>query len=226
MIASIYPRILPVGEVAFTVEFGRRIDVNLTGRVHALDVALTADTPPGLIETVPTYRSLLVRYDPCISSAQQIRAMLERHLDALAEIEAPEGRLIEIPVQYGGEDGPDLLSVAAHAGVSAAEVIRWHVAPTYRVAMLGFAPGFAYLQGLDSRLAVSRLETPRTHVPPGSVGIAGEQTGIYALNTPGGWRIIGRTDRVLFDPGQKEPFLLRASDRVRFVAMAGEHNRA
>jgi KipI family sensor histidine kinase inhibitor len=214
---SPYPRVLPVGEAAFTVEFGQRIDAALTEKVHALDAALTTATLPGLIETVPTYRSLLVRYDPHVSNVEQMRAALEAHLNALAEVEVPEGRLIEIPVRYGGEHGPDLLSVAEHTGLSAAEVIRRHTAPMYRVAMLGFAPGFAYLQGLDPRLAAPRLETPRTHIPPGSVGIAGEQTGVYALDTPGGWRIIGRTERVLFAAERAEPFLLRAGDRVRFV---------
>ncbi len=218
---SPYPRILPVGEAAFTVEFGNRVDPALTARVHALDARLTPDTLPGLIETVPTYRALLVRYDPCVCPADEIEAALGAHLDALAEIEPPEGRLIEIPVRYGGDAGPDLASVARHTGLSPTDVIRLHTAPTYRVAMLGFAPGFAYLQGLDPRIAAPRLETPRTHIPPGSVGIAGEQTGVYALDTPGGWRIIGRADLVLFDPAREAPFLLQAGDRVRFIAEDG-----
>lgn len=218
---SPYPRILPVGEAAFTVEFGNRVDPALTARVHALDARLTPDTLPGLIETVPTYRALLVRYDPCVCPADETEAALSAHLDALVEIELPEGRLIEIPVRYGGDAGPDLASVARHTGLSPTDVIRLHTAPTYRVAMLGFAPGFAYLQGLDPRIAAPRLETPRTHIPPGSVGIAGEQTGVYALDTPGGWRILGRTDLVLFDPAREAPFLLQAGDRVRFIAEDG-----
>ncbi|MGC9398758.1 MAG: 5-oxoprolinase subunit PxpB [Anaerolineae bacterium] len=218
---SAYPRILPVGEAAFTVEFGNRVDARLTARVHALDALLTPDTLPGFIETVPTYRALLVRYDPCVCPADEVEAALGAHLDAWAEIEPPEGRLIEIPVRYGGDAGPDLASVAQHAGLSPAEVIRLHTAPTYRVAMLGFAPGFAYLQGLDPRIAAPRLETPRTCVPSGSVGIAGGQTGVYALDTPGGWRILGRTDLALFDPAREAPFLLQAGDRVRFIAEDG-----
>jgi KipI family sensor histidine kinase inhibitor len=221
-----YPRILPVGEGAFTVEFGNRVDPTLTARVHALDARLNAETLPGLIETVPTYRALLVRYDPCISLADEIEAALSTHLNVIADVAPPEGRLVEIPVRYGGDAGPDLASVAEHAGLSRAHVIRLHTAPIYRVAMLGFAPGFAYLQGLDPRIAAPRLETPRTHIPPGSVGIADEQTGVYALDTPGGWRIIGRTDVALFDPEQDEPFSLQAGDRVRFVVAETEADHA
>jgi len=212
-----FPRILPVGEGAFTVEFGNRVDPALTARVHAFDARLTSESLPGLVETVPTYRALLVRYDPCVSTADEIKAALGGLLDVLKDVAPPEGRLIEIPVQYGGDAGPDLASVAQHAGLPPSELIRLHTAPTYRVAMLGFAPGFAYLQGLDPQIAAPRLETPRTHIPPGSVGIAGEQTGVYALDTPGGWRIIGRTDLTLFDPAREAPFMLQAGDRVRFI---------
>lgn len=223
---SDYPRILPVGEAAVTVEFGNRIDSALTRRVHALDAQLTPDSLPGLIETVPTYRALLVRYNPRVSPADEIEAALSTHLDVLADVAPPEGRLVEIPVRYGGDHGPDLESVAQHTGLTCADVIRLHTAPVYRVAMLGFAPGFAYLQGLDPRIAAPRLATPRTHIPPGSVGIAGEQTGVYALDTPGGWRVIGRTDRSLFDPQRDAPFLLQAGDRVRFVAAQGRTDHA
>jgi KipI family sensor histidine kinase inhibitor len=223
---SVYPRILPVGEGAFTVEFGDRVDPALTRCVHALDATLAAHPPPGLIETVPTYRSLLVRYDPRAANAAALHAALAALPANLAEVEPPEGRLIELPVRYGGDHGPDLESVAAHTGLTRAAVIRLHTTPVYRVAMLGFAPGFAYLQGLDPRIAAPRLATPRTHIPPGSVGIAGEQTGVYALDTPGGWRIIGRTDRTLFDPQRDAPFLLQAGDRVRFVAARGRADHA
>jgi KipI family sensor histidine kinase inhibitor len=212
-----YPRILPVGEAAFTVEFGDAVDLALNRQVHALDAALSAAPIPGVLETVPTYRSLLVAYDPARITADAMLAALARALEGVEAVAPPEGRLVEIPVRYGGDCGPDLEDVAAHCGLAPAEVIRLHTAPTYRVAMLGFAPGFAYLLGLPAQLATPRLATPRLRVEPGSVGIAGEQTGVYALATPGGWRIIGRTDLVLFDPAREEPFLLRAGDRVRFV---------
>lgn len=211
-----YPRILPVGEAAFTVEFGDRVDEALVAHVQALD-ALLADQPPeGFVEAVPTYRSLLVRYAPQEISAAAMRSALTEALASLRSVTPPEGRLVEIPVHYGGEHGPDLASLAEHHDLTPREVIRLHTRPTYRVAMLGFAPGFAYLLGLDSRLETPRLETPRTSVPAGSVGIAGTQTGVYALSTPGGWRIIGRTDLTLFDPRRPEPFTLHAGDRVCF----------
>jgi KipI family sensor histidine kinase inhibitor len=215
-----YPRILPVGESAFTVEFGNAVDADLNRRVHALD-ALLRDRPiPGIRETVPTYRALLVRYEPAEADAATLQAALRAALRAAQDVApaAAHGRCVELPVRYGGDPGPDLADVAAHCGLPAAEVIARHTAGTYTVAMLGFAPGFAYLLGLPPELAAPRLPSPRQRVPPGSVGIAGAQTGVYALPTPGGWRIIGRTSAPLFDPHRDDPFLLHAGDRVRFVA--------
>ncbi len=215
---TLYPRILPVGDTAFTVEFGDAIEEQLVARVQALDTALAIHPIPGVRETVPSYRALLVVYDATSGSANGVYAALE---SALAQVEShslPEGRMMEIPVHYGGRDGPDLEDVARYHNLSATEVIALHTAPIYRVAMLGFAPGFAYLLGLNPRLSTPRLATPRTAIEPGSVGIAGDQTGVYALSTPGGWRIIGRTTLSLFDPARQEPFYLRAGDRVRFVA--------
>ena len=213
-----YPRILPVGEAAFTVEFGARVAAELVAQVQALDQRLRAAPLPGLIETVPTYRSLLVRYQPTVSAASTMRAWLQAQLELATETQAETGRLVSIPVRYGGEFGPDLEDVAEHCSLSPREVIKRHSAVRYRVAMLGFAPGFAYLLGLDPTLETPRLTTPRTGVPPGSVGIAGLQTGVYALETPGGWQIIGRTSSRLFDPEREEPFSLQAGDWVRFVA--------
>ncbi|MGC9356647.1 MAG: 5-oxoprolinase subunit PxpB [Anaerolineae bacterium] len=212
-----YPRILPVGEAAFTVEFGDRVDPALVARVHALDAMLTSAPPRGFVEAVPTYRALLVRYEPHLTDAAALRADLAARLDVLDEVPQPEGRLVEIPVRYGGEHGPDLETVAEYHQLTSTEVVRLHTAPTYRVAMLGFAPGFAYLLGLDPRLATPRLSVPRTRVPAGSVGIAGEQTGVYALSTPGGWRVLGHTELPLFDSEREDPFTLRAGDRVRFL---------
>ena len=215
------PRILPVGEAAFTVEFGDRLDEQLNRQVHALDAVLSIQRFPGIVETIPTYRSLLVMYDPLAVDEAAVRATLQAAVEELhTQRSVPaEGRLVEIPVHYGGEWGPDLEDVAAHCGLTPDQVIRLHTAPIYRVAMLGFAPGFAYLFGLHSSLATPRLTTPRTRVEPGSVGIAGVQTGLYALPTPGGWRIIGRTPMSLFDPARDDPFALRAGDAVRFEAI-------
>jgi len=212
-----YPRILPVGEATFTVEFGDRVDIALNARVHALAAALAHAPFTGLRETVPTYRSLLVCYDP--QYITEVKQGLEHALESLDEAPLLAGRQVEIPVQYGGEAGPNLAQVATHCGLTPAEVVRRHSAPLYQVAMLGFAPGFAYLLGLDPTLETPRLATPRTRIAPGSVGIAGAQTGVYALPTPGGWQVIGRTMLPLFDPTRDEPCLLQAGDRVRFKAV-------
>ena len=213
-----YPRIRPVGETAFTIEFGDRVDADLNRRVHALD-ALLEDAPlDGIVERVPTYRSLLIVFDPLTTNVAALQTELLRLATGdLAQSPIAPGRLIKIPVRYGGSDGPDLDDVAAHCGLTPADVIAQHAAVTYQVAMLGFAPGFTYLLGLPPALATPRLATPRLRVPPGSVGIAGNQTGIYALSTPGGWRIIGHTPLLLFDPDRDKPFMVEAGDRVRFV---------
>ena len=218
--ATTYPRILPNGEAAFTVEFGDRIDAELNRRVHALDRALQLRPVPGMLEAIPTYRSLLVRYDLLSVEPDEVLDALWERLAMMPDATSPplSGRLIEVPVRYGGEFGPDLQDLADHCGLEPAEVIRLHAEPLYQVAMLGFAPGFTYLLNLPESLATPRLATPRLRVPPGSVGIAGSQTGIYALATPGGWRIIGRTDLQLFDAARSDPFLIKPGDRVRFVA--------
>lgn len=214
---SRYPRILPVGDTAFTVEFGAVIEERLVAQVQDFEAVLGAHPIPGIRETVPSYCALLVIYDPQNCPAAVMRGALEQALTQMTGDIHSAGRLIEIPVHYGAVDGPDLQDVASFHQLSSEEVIALHTAPTYRVTMLGFAPGFAYLLGLDPQLATPRLATPRTQVAPGSVGIAGNQTGVYALSTPGGWRIIGRTPLVLFDPTRPEPFLVRAGDSVRFV---------
>jgi inhibitor of KinA len=215
-----YPRILPVGETAFTVEFGESVDAALNRQVIALDQAL-AETPiPGVIECVPTYRSLLVFYDHCSVAPPTLEVkLLEMAQATRGENVVETRRLVEVPVHYGGDVGPDLEAVAAHCRLTPDEVVALHAGAAYQVAMLGFAPGFAYLLGLPRALAMPRLASPRLRVTPGSVGIAGDQTGIYALSTPGGWRIIGRTDLTLFDATRDVPFTLQAGDRVRFVAV-------
>jgi inhibitor of KinA len=217
----VYPRVIPAGETAFTVEFGDRVNATLNYRVHKLDAYLLEHPVQGIIELVPTYRSLLVMYDPGrikpFVLQQQLHAISKRVIKREPdEANNFPGQLVEIPVRYGGEWGPDLADVAEHCHLSIEAVMHKHIAPTYQVAMLGFAPGFAYLLGLPDALATPRLSTPRVHIAPGSVGIAGSQTGIYALDTPGGWRIIGRTTAILFDPYRNPPFLLNAGDRVKF----------
>jgi KipI family sensor histidine kinase inhibitor len=214
-----YPRFLPAGDTALLVEFANEISEPVNRQVQALAHALAQAHLPGLGEAIPAYRSLLVYYDPQQLSYAEVEEQVATLAARSEMITMPEPALKEIPVVYGGEFGPDIAFVAQHHGLSVEQVIRLHSSATYRVYMLGFSPGFAYLGGLPDVLATPRLPTPRTRVPAGSVGIAGQQTGIYSLATPGGWRIIGRTPLRLFNPAQDPPTLLQAGDLVRFVPL-------
>ncbi len=215
-----WPRYRTAGEGAVSVEFEPAISPEINARVRALLAALDADPPPGLIDLVPAYRTLLVVYDPLALAPDELLARL-RSLEGTVQSGDSPSRRVTIPVAYGGEFGPDLADVAAHTGLSEAEVVARHSGAEYLVYFLGFAPGFPYLGGLDPALVTPRLAQPRTSVPAGAVGIGGEQTGVYPQPTPGGWRIIGRTPARLFDPAAPEPFLLRAGDLLRFRAIDG-----
>lgn len=192
----------------------------------ALVAALDATPPPGLLDVVPAYASVLVRFDPLIASQDATVAFLHAALACVSDYPSPRGRLIRIPVCYGGADGPDLDEVASILRMTPAEVIRRHAAATYRVSFLGFLAGFPYLTGLPRSLAVPRLATPRTRVPAGSVAIAERQAGIYPVESPGGWRILGRTVAPLFDPSREQPALLLPGDRVRFYPIAAHEQTA
>jgi len=220
---------VPLGDAAVAIELGRTMDPVTNARIHALDRALTQADLPGVVELVPTYRSLLVHYDPLVVAYEELgaglRGIVARAPGNALPVNATEAEasadasaaVVEVPVVYGGEWGPDLADVARHAGLSEEEVVRRHAAGEYRVAMLGFAPGFPYLMGMDPAIACPRLATPRVRVPGGSVGIADTQTGIYPFAMPGGWRLIGRTALSLFDPLRDPPALLRPGSKVRFV---------
>ncbi|MBN1976008.1 MAG: 5-oxoprolinase subunit PxpB [Anaerolineae bacterium] len=210
-------RFLLAGDAALVVEFGDAIDPEINRRVHALARALAENPLPGLGESVPSYRSLLVHYDPLRLSHAEVESFVSEALRRCEDAPLPEPRLVEIPTVYGGERGPDIGFVAGHNSLTVADVIRLHSEAIYTVYMLGFTPGFPYLGGLPDALFTPRLETPRQRVPAGSVGIAGAQTGVYPLATPGGWRLIGWTPLALFDPARTPPALLRPGDRVRFV---------
>lgn len=219
------PRFLLAGDSALVVEFGDEISEEVNHKVHALAYVLEKNPLPGLGEAVPTYRSLLIHYDPLRLPCDDVKALVADLLQKCEEISLPEPRVIEVPVVYGGEFGPDIQFVAEHNGLSVEEVIRLHSGVTYTVYMLGFSPGFTYLGGLPEVLATPRLPTPRKLVPAGSVGIAGAQTGIYPIATPGGWRLIGRTPLRLFDPTQEPPVPLRPGDRLRFVPISEKEFR-
>jgi KipI family sensor histidine kinase inhibitor len=181
-----------------------------------MSLAVKKEPFDGLLEVIPTYRSFLILYDPMVTHPARIMKSLyglERRLDS---IQVPPPNTIEIPVCYGGEFGPDMEFVATTHGLSIEEVIRIHSEPLYQIYMIGFTPGYPFLGGLSESLVTPRLETPRTLVPAGSVGIAANQTGIYPIASPGGWRIIGRTPFTLFDPTREDPFLYRAGDFIQF----------
>ena len=173
--------------------------------------------PPGILNLHPAFTSVLVDLDPRRLTQEDVEVLIEERLARLEGLPPSEPRIIEIPVKYGGESGPDLIEVARITGLTPARVVERHAAAEYRVYFLGFSPGFPYLGGMPQELAVPRLATPRKRVPRGSVAIGGEQTGIYPLDSPGGWRIIGHTDLTLFDAAADPPALLRSGDSVRFV---------
>ncbi|NLG24446.1 MAG: 5-oxoprolinase subunit PxpB [Clostridiales bacterium] len=211
------PKFLPAGDRALVVEFGNGIDRATNDRVCALHRALCDRPIAGVLESVPTYRSLMVCYDPCALSAGALEKKLRRLLAAPGAAARSAAREVEIPVLYGGEFGPDLADVAAYARLTEEQVVALHAAPAYRVYMLGFLPGFAYLGGLDERIATPRLAAPRGRIEPGSVGIGGSQTGVYPVASPGGWRLIGRTPVKPYDPARDRPMPYAAGDLIRFV---------
>jgi inhibitor of KinA len=221
---ALYPQFkyLPAGDSAVMIEVGDAIDPDINRIVRGLMLALQAHPIAGMREAIPTYRSVLVMYDPVHVLFHELVEQLQEREAHLAAVDIPEPRIIEIPVVYGGEDGPDLGVVAQHAHLSPEEVIALHSEPEYLVYMLGFTPGFCYLGGMDDRLETPRLKEPRTNIPAGSVGIAGKQTGVYPIDSPGGWQLIGKTPLRLFDLHRSPPVLVQAGDVVRFVPLEPE----
>ena len=207
----------PVGDCALLAVFEQRIAPEIGAAVAALNDRLHTAAIPGVGETVPAFASLMVTYDPLITDYDTVAAAVQKLADAAdSGSTAGVGKLVTIPVCYGGEFGPDLPFVAQHAGLTEEEVVALHSGRDYRIYMLGFLPGFPYLGGLDKQLFTPRLGTPRTAIPAGSVGIGGEQTGIYPIASPGGWQLIGRTPLKLFDPAAGTlPYA--AGDRIQFT---------
>lgn len=216
----------PLGDSAVVLQFGDSISPEILAEINSFVEALNESSIQGLVEWVPAYTTLTIFYDPWLVRQQGISDPYKRVLEQLQELApstlAPPSatlRVVEIPVCYGGIFGPDLDAVASHTNLTTAEVIRLHTAAEYLVYMIGFAPGFPYLGGLNKQLITPRKEAPRPRIPAGAVGIAGAQTGIYPLETPGGWQLIGRTPLRLFRPEAAQPSLLQAGDKVRFVAI-------
>lgn len=210
--------IQPLGDSAVTVEFGEKIDRMLSGRVFAARAAIAAAGIPGVGEIIPTFRALAVHFDPdTIRQDDLIAAIGEMTLPPDSEL--PPGKTWRIPVLY---DGPDLPGIAQAAGLSPEDAALLHASGSYHVYMLGFLPGFAYLGDLPQKLRLPRLQEPRTRVPAGSVAIADQLTAVYPAQSPGGWRLIGRTPSVLFDPTRNPPSLLQPGDEIRFHPIGPE----
>jgi inhibitor of KinA len=214
---SRYPRFLPLGDRALCIELGDSISETTNRRVHSLSREIGRLGARGILEVVPTYRSLVVYYDPLSISCADLTSRLVETEKALEEGKTVAPRLVEIPTLYGGEYGPDIGAVAEHNGISEADVVGIHSGADYMVYMMGFLPGFPYLGGMSERIATPRLTTPRPSIPAGSVAIAERQTGIYPVESPGGWRLIGRTPISLFDPLRQPPVEIEPGDYLRFV---------
>jgi inhibitor of KinA len=208
--------VTPLGDAAVVVQLGDRIDFETHLAVRSLAEVLEEHPPQGTVECTSAFTTLTLFYDPMRTSFEEIRAALERIVSTLDVSSEMPYRPVEIPVCYGGEFGPDLKFVAEHCRLSPEEVVEIHASGEYRTYMIGFAPGFPYLGGMSQRIETPRRPSPRLRLPAGSVGIAGLQTGVYPIETPGGWQIIGRTPLALFRPAENPPSLLRVGDVVRF----------
>lgn len=223
-----------LGDSAIIIQLGEGIHPSIHQKVKNLSYLLEEYPFDGFIESVPAYNSLAVYYSPYLvyqstngfqldgTPLDKVTDYIQTLAAQISELPVTEGRLVEIPVLYGGEFGPDLHIVAETHSMTIEEVIEIHTTPEYLVYMIGFAPGFPFLGGLDERIATPRKLTPRTSIPPGSVGIAGKQTGVYPLETPGGWQIIGRTPIDLFMPDMSPPSLLQSGDKIKFCPMTQE----
>lgn len=224
-----YPRIFQLGDSAITAEFGDTISEILNDQAVSLAERFERAPFPGFIESVPAYASTTLFYDPVAvrrafpnfnSAGEAVKVLIESAITGLDSRETITAKPIEIPVDFSAECGLDLEEFAVRSSMTVADVISIFTSRIYRVYMLGFLPGFAYMGEVDERIASPRKETPRTLVPSGSIGIAGRQTGIYSLDSPGGWQIIGRTDVSMFPPEDDEPCFLNAGDHVRFVPVS------
>jgi len=210
------PRFLPAGDLALSVELGDEISLEVNTRVRALEYLIQQKAIPGVVETVPTFRALLVCYEPLVMGWSELVATLSALIPQAQPESLPPSRLVEIPCCYGGELGFDLPAVSEKLGLTPDEVVCLHSAVEFQVYFIGFTPGLPYMAGMSEGLTIPRLETPRTKTPAGSVGIGGAQCCIYPVESPGGFWVLGRTPLRLYDPTRPDPILLRPGDRVRF----------
>ncbi len=214
-----------MGDRGLLLEFGDEINREINEKVRRIALAIQAEAMEGIIETVPTYRSLLIIYNPVILTMEELKERLKGIEEGLQQTPLPEPKLTRIPVVYGGIYGPDLEEVAKYLQISPEEVIRLHCSKPYLIYMIGFMPGYPYMGELPQGLAVPRLKTPRLIVPKGSVAIAQRQTGIYSMESPGGWQLLGRTPVEMFDPEKNPPALLQMGDFVQFYQISEKEFR-
>ena len=215
-------KILTAGDASLLVEFGKEINPDINRKIAATVQLMREQHIEGVVDVIPSFCALLINYDPRVIGYEEIKSRIKDLLRI--EIKAGEERkkVFEIPVCYGGEFGPDIATIAEHAGLSEQEVIELHSSRDYLIYMLGFLPGFCYLGGLDERIFTPRLASPRLKIDAGSVGIGGSQTGIYPLDSPGGWQLMGKTPVKTYDPDREVPILFEAGNYIRFVPVSEE----
>ena len=210
-------RILTAGDSALLIEFGKEINPETNRKITAIVQLMREQHIEGIVDVIPAFCSLLINYAPRVLSYEELKERMENLLKMETKTETTRKRIFEIPVCYGGEYGPDIDNIAEHAGLSVNEVIKIHSSKDYLIYMLGFLPGFTYLGGLDERIHTPRLASPRLTIRAGSVGIGGSQTGIYPLDSPGGWQLMGLTPVRTYDPERQTPILVEAGDYIRFI---------
>ena len=213
-------KILTVGDSSVLIEFGKEISPAINARIATMVKLLKVQQIEGIIDMIPSFCALLINYDSRVISYSKLKKRLENVLKLDAESESVATRVFEIPVCYGGKYGPDMTNLEEHSGLSEKEIIQIHSGSDYLIYMLGFLPGFPYLGGLDERIHIPRLASPRIKIPAGSVGIGGAQTGIYPLDSPGGWQLLGQTPVKTYDPERETPILFEAGDYIRFVPVS------
>ncbi len=210
-------RILTAGDSSLLIEFGKEISPEINKRISATVQLMKEQHIEGVVDIIPAFASLLINYDPRVIAYDKLVKRMKHLLKMDAKVETGKKRIFEIPVCYGGEFGPDLKNIAEHANLTEQEVIDIHCSRDYLIYMLGFLPGFCYLGGLDERIFTPRLVNPRIRIEAGSVGIGGSQTGIYPMESPGGWQLMGKTPVRTYDPERETPILVEAGDYIRFI---------